>query len=136
MWQTQVQTIKYVINDTKRKKRNKLHWYFIQLHPLIWIFKQFWRPKWFWQNYCHKKSTHLDHSYLKYALVDLRFFQPFDSEICIALTFIVIMFIFIVIVFTFISYDQFNLLLECSSAWIVAILLILRSSTIIKINIW
>ena len=28
-------------------------------------------PKVFWQNFCHKKSTHLDHSYLKYALKTL-----------------------------------------------------------------
>ena len=35
---------------------------------MIFFFKRFWFPKWFWQNFCHKKSTHLNHSYLKYAL--------------------------------------------------------------------
>ena len=69
MRQTQIQMIKYVLNDTKRIKRNKLHWYFTHLHPLIWIFKQFWCAKWFWQKFCHKKPIHLDHSYLKYALI-------------------------------------------------------------------
>ena len=33
LWQTQIQMIKYGF-DTKGIKRNKLHWYFIQLHPL------------------------------------------------------------------------------------------------------
>ena len=32
------------------------------LYPLVWIFKRF------CQNFCYKKSTHLDHSYLNYAL--------------------------------------------------------------------
>ena len=40
------------------------------------ICKRFWCPNWIWQNFCHKKSTHLDHSYLKYALVDLMFYWP------------------------------------------------------------
>ena len=39
------------------------------LHPLIWIFKRFCCPKWFWQKKIHKKSTHLDHSYQKYTLI-------------------------------------------------------------------
>ena len=66
-----------------------LHCYFTHLHPLIWIFKRFWCPKWIWQKFCHKKSTHFDHSYLKYAL-DARQLQSSRafqiailSEICI-----------------------------------------------------
>ena len=51
------------------QKRNKLNWYLTLLHPLIWIFKRSSRPKWFLQTFCHKKSTHMDHSYLTYALV-------------------------------------------------------------------
>ena len=53
-------------------KRNQLYWYFLStnLHPLIWIFKRFWCPKWFWEFFCHKKSTLLNHFYLKYALID------------------------------------------------------------------
>ena len=50
------------------QKKNKLHRHFPHLHPLVWIFKRFWGPKWFWQDFCPKKSIHLDHSYLKYAL--------------------------------------------------------------------
>ena len=34
----------------------------------MWFFKRFLCPKWFWQNFCLKKSTHLDHSYLRCAL--------------------------------------------------------------------
>ena len=45
-----------------------LYWYLNHLHPLMWIFKRFWCLKWFWQNFCHKKSTPLLHSYLKHAL--------------------------------------------------------------------
>ena len=37
LWQTQIQTTKY-------------------LHPLIWIFKQSWCPKCFWQDFCVSKS--------------------------------------------------------------------------------
>ena len=33
------------------------------------LLHEFWCPKCFWQIFCHKKSTHLHHSYLKYALV-------------------------------------------------------------------
>ena len=50
------------------QKLNRLHWYCTHLHLLIWMFKQFWCPKWCWQKFCHKKSTQLDQSYLKYAL--------------------------------------------------------------------
>ena len=48
--------------------RVSVHWYFTHLHPLIWISKRFWCLKWFCQNFCHKKSTHFDHSYLKSML--------------------------------------------------------------------
>ena len=37
------------LNDTIKIKRKRLYWYFTHLHPLIWIFKQFRCPKWFWQ---------------------------------------------------------------------------------------
>ena len=40
-------------------KRNKLHWYFTHLHPMIWIFKRFWCSKWLRQNFCHKKMYSL-----------------------------------------------------------------------------
>ena len=50
-----------------------LHWYFTHSQPLTLIFKRFWCPKRFWQNFCHKKMTHLDHSYLKYALGKWKF---------------------------------------------------------------
>ena len=54
-----------------------VHYSFIPSH---WIFKWFWCPKWFWQKVCHKKSTYLDHSYLKYALDSLKF-SPFSISI-------------------------------------------------------
>ena len=80
LWQTQIQTIRYGLNDTKRKKRSKLHWYFAHLHPLIWIFKRFWCPQCFWQKYCHKKYTQLGHSYLKYALLKHTWFRKKKLE--------------------------------------------------------
>ena len=55
--------------------RNKLHWCFTHLHPLIWIFKRFWC-----RNFCHKKSTCLDHSYLKYALEHNLFWNVSDGS--------------------------------------------------------
>ena len=71
---TQIKTVKYSLNNTKRMKKKQR--YFTQLHTLIWIFKRYWCSRWFWQKFCHKKSTHLDHSYLKYALV-----QPSDGNL-------------------------------------------------------
>ena len=51
-----------------RIRRNTFNQYFIHLHPLIWIFKQLWCPKCFWQNFCQKKLLSYNHSYRKYAL--------------------------------------------------------------------
>ena len=68
LWQTQIKTIEFGLNDTI--KRKKSYWYLTHFHPLIWIFKRFWCPKWFWEFFCHKKSTLLNHFYLKYALID------------------------------------------------------------------
>ena len=56
LWQTLIQTIEYGLKNTIRIKRMKFYWYFIHLHPLIWIFKQSWCPKLFFQNFCHKKA--------------------------------------------------------------------------------
>ena len=41
LWQTQIQTIKYGLNDIKRIKKPTYIDAFSHLHPLIWIFKQF-----------------------------------------------------------------------------------------------
>ena len=47
LWQRQIQTIKCGLNHKKRKKRFNLNWFFTHLHPLIWISKHFWCPKWY-----------------------------------------------------------------------------------------
>ena len=48
----------------------------ILLKYILWydFFKRFGCPKWFWQDFCHKKAGQVNHSYLKYAL---RIFQAF-----------------------------------------------------------
>ena len=61
--------VRYYLSDKNKKdKRETIYNYTLLIYTLIWILKRFWFPKWFWLNFCHKKSTHLDHSYLKYTL--------------------------------------------------------------------
>ena len=43
---------------------------------LIWIFKRFGCPKWFWKKNCHKKAGQV-HSQLKYALEDSKNLMKF-----------------------------------------------------------
>ena len=55
-------------NDTKLIKKNQVTLILCSFTPSDINFKRFWWQKWFWQIFYHKKSTHLEHSYLKYAL--------------------------------------------------------------------
>ena len=56
-----------MIRNEQKKKQVKLM--LDSFTPSDINFQTILMAKWFWQIFCHKKSTLLDHSYLKYALI-------------------------------------------------------------------
>ena len=63
----QIQTIKYGPNDTKMIKKKQVTLILYLFTPSDMNFHTFWLLKVIFAKKIHKKSTHLDHSYLKYS---------------------------------------------------------------------
>ena len=70
LWQTQIQTIKYGLHDTKRIKMKQVTviLYSFTCTPSDMNFQPILMPKVILAKILSKKSTQFDHSYLKYAL--------------------------------------------------------------------
>ena len=64
MWQTQIQTIKYGLND--KKETSYIDTFLI--YTFWYEFSNVFSAQSDFGKKNHKKSTHLDHSYLKYTL--------------------------------------------------------------------
>ena len=55
-----------------KKERSYIDTLHTHLHPLVWIFKRFGCPKWFWKSFVTTKPVPWNHSDLKYALARIR----------------------------------------------------------------
>ena len=68
LWQTQIQTIEYGLNDTKRITKNQVTLILYSSTPFDMIFQTILMPKVIFANFLSKKNSHLDHYYLRYSL--------------------------------------------------------------------
>ena len=64
LWQTLIQTIEYDLNDAKRIKKETLYIATLLIYTLWHEFSNDFDAQSDFDKICHKKSTHLDHSYL------------------------------------------------------------------------
>ena len=66
----QIKTVKYGLDDRIWMKKKQITLIIYSFTPSDMNFQTILMPKGILAYFCHKKYTHSDHSYLKYALAD------------------------------------------------------------------